>query len=462
MKYTPYDYQKYITRRIIESKRLLVSVDMGLGKTSSTLAAIVKLMYEQFSVNKVLVISKKAISKLTWKEEVEKWDEFRDLRISCAVGNPNKRKQALERNADIYTINVENVRWLLDFYKERQTWPYDMLVIDESSMFKNRKTKKTSYYHCVEVFSKITPRIVLLTGTPSPNGYQDIFGQIYLLDHGERLSSSKEKFLTTYFAPKKIIDHNVVSWRMKNGAKEIIERKIRDISFSLSASEYIKLPGRVDNIVKIELDKKSQELYDQFEHDYLVELDENTLVASSAAVVTGKLLQMANGAVYKNESTDYVEIHDMKLQALKEIVDDTGESVLVFYSYQHDVNRFKTYFKDYDFEVFDGSEEQKKRWDSGEIKILFAHPAQAGHGLNLQQGGHIIVWFGLTWNLEHYLQANARLYRQGQKYVTVVHHLLVKGSVDEDVYKSLQKKEELQQDLIKAIRARIKEAKSHD
>ncbi len=461
MKFIPHEYQAYVTKEIINKPRIAVYMEMGLGKTSSTLAAIDELIYNRFEVDKVLVITKKSIARLTWPEEISKWDNFRHLTISPIIGTANQRLKALERIADIYSINVENVGWLLDYFKKRKAWPFQMLVIDESSLMKKRRTKKTSRYHQVEVMSRVTKRVVELTGTPTPNGYLDLFGQIYLLDFGERLSSSEEKFKISYFAPNKVgPNHEVYSWRLRNGAKEIIEDKIKDISFSLLSADHIKMPDRVDNVITLKLGEREQAIYDEMEHDYLVTVDDTTLVALSAGVVAGKLLQMANGACYKNESHEYVDIHDIKLQALRDIVDDTDQPVLVAYSYEHDLDRFKSYFKGYDYEIFDGSEKQKQRWDNGEIKIFFAHPAQAGHGLNLQKGGHVIVWFGLTWNLEHYLQFNARLYRQGQKETVIIHHLLVKGSMDEDVYKAIKKKDQLQTSLMTSLKARIKEAKS--
>ena len=461
MKFIPHDYQAYVTKEILNKPRIAVFMEMGLGKTASTLCAIDDLIYNRFEVDHVLVITKKSIARLTWPEEIEKWDNFHHMSISPIIGTPKKRLQALEKKADIYTVNVENVEWLLNYFKEKKKWPFQMLVVDESSLMKKRRRKRTSRYHQVEVMSQVTKRVVLLTGTPTPNGYLDLFGQIYLLDFGKRFSTSEEKFKITYFAPNKVgPNHEVYSWRLRNGAKEIIEEKIKDISFSLMSSDHIKMPERVDNVIMLKLGEREQAIYDEMERDYLVTIDDTTLVALSAGVVAGKLLQMANGACYKNESHDYVDIHDIKLQALKDIVDETDQPVLVAYSYEHDLERFKSYFKGYDYEIFDGTESQKKRWDEGEIKIFFAHPAQAGHGLNLQRGGHIIVWFGLTWNLEHYLQFNARLYRQGQKETVIIHHLLVKGSMDEDVYKAIKKKDELQSSLMTSLKARIKEAKS--
>ena len=463
MNFRPHDYQKYVTDEIIRKPRIAVFMEMGLGKTASTLNAIDQLMYNRCEVDRVLVITKKSIARLTWPEEIEKWDNFRHLSISPIIGTPKQRLKALNKKADIYTVNVENVEWLLDYFKELKQWPFQMLVVDESSLMKKRRTKRTSRYHQVEVMSKVTPRVVLLTGTPTPNGYLDLFGQIFLLDFGKRFSTSEEKFKVTYFYPNKVgPNHEVYSWRIRNGAKEIIEDKIKDISFSLMSCDHIKMPDRVDNVINLKLGEREQAIYDEMEHDYLVTIDDTTLVALSAGVVAGKLLQMANGACYKNDSHDYVDIHDIKLQALKDIVDDTDQPVLVAYSYEHDLDRFKSYFKGYEYEIFDGSEKQKQRWDNGEIKIFFAHPAQAGHGLNLQKGGHVIVWFGLTWNLEHYLQFNARLYRQGQKETVVIHHLLVKGTMDEDVYKAIKKKDQVQEGLMLALKARIKEAKSHD
>ena len=460
MKFIPHDYQSYVIKEISNKPRIAVMMEMGLGKTACTLAAINELIYNRFEVDKVLVITKLSIAKLTWSEEVQKWDDFHHMSISRIVGTPKQRLKAINTKADIYTVNVDNVKWLLDYYKEQKQWPFQMLVIDESSLVKKRKRKKTSRYHQIEVMSKVTQRVVLLTGTPTPNGYLDLFGQIYLLDFGKRLSSSEENYKLNYFAPNKVgPNHEVYSWRLRNGAEEIIQNKIKDISFSLMSCDHIKMPERIDNVIRLKLPEKEQAIYDEMERDYLVTIDDTTLVATSAGVVAGKLLQMANGACYKNESHEYVDIHDIKLQALKDIIDDTDQSILVAYSYEHDLDRFKAYFKGYNYEIFDGSESQKKRWDNREIKVFFAHPAQAGHGLNLQRGGHIIVWFGLTWNLEHYLQFNARLYRQGQKETVIIHHLLVKGSMDEDVYKAIKKKDEVQSALMTSLKARIREAK---
>lgn len=458
MKFEPHEYQKFAIRNLIHKNRLALFLDMGLGKTACTLTAINELINNYLVVNKVLVIAPLKVARLTWQEEIDKWDHLHNLRISRVVGTTQQRIKALNRNADIYIINRENTVWLLEFIKSERVgrWPFQMMVIDESSSFKNRNSKR---FKAARVMTQITPRLVELTGTPAPNGLMDLWSQIYLLDQGERLGKTITQYRDTFFLPDKRNKTQIWSYKLKKGAENEIYRRIKDIAVSMKADEYLTLPERVDNIIHIDMPEKIRRIYEEMENDYLITLDEETVVATSAGVVMNKLLQMANGAVYTTENPRWVLIHDLKLKALEEIMEaEEGKSVMVFYQYQHDLERLQEYFHHLNPRVLK-TDQDKKDWDEGKIQMLLAHPASMGHGLNLQAGGHIIVWFGLTWNLEQYQQANARLYRQGQKESVIIHHICISRTADDIVMQRLSQKRIVQDDLIKAVRAKIRKAK---
>jgi len=427
------------------------------GKTVSTLTAIEDLIYNRFEINKVLVIAPLKVADITWQEELEKWDHLKNLRLSKAIGSAEIRTEALERNADIYTINRENTKWLVDYYVKKKKWPFDCLVIDESSSFKNNQSQR---FKALRRVTPITSRVICLTGTPAPNSLLDLWPQIYLLDQGERLGKTITTFRNTYFNPGRRNQYVVFDYVLKPGAEKQIYSKIGDIAVSLKTSDHLKMPERVDNFIKIRMPGRVREIYYKMERDYILELEDEDITAANAAAVMNKLLQMANGAVYTDVGQDIkrsvFHIHDLKLEALKEILEDNeGVPVMVFYNYKHDLSRLKEYFKEHkprELKTFD----DKRDWDEGKIGLLLAHPKSMGHGLNLQAGGHIIVWFGLTWSLEEYQQANARLYRQGQKETVIINHLVVEGTEDETVIKRIKLKKMGQDDLINAVKAKIK------
>ena len=444
MKYTAHGYQKKATERILQQKRVGLFLDMGLGKTVITLTAIKELI-EDFAIWKVLVIAPKRVAEDTWSREHEKWDHLSGLRISKVLGTPAQRMKALKADADVYVIGRDNVKWLVELYGK--TWPFDMVVIDELSSFKNPSAQR------FKALRKVIPasdRVVGLTGTPSPNGLMDLWAEIYLLDRGERLGTTISAYREKYFRARARNGFIVYKWEPYSYSQKEIERKISDICMSMSAEDYLELPERIDNEIKIRLSEKEMKQYNQMERDQLLRIDDETVVALNAAAVMNKLLQMANGSVYA-DGGDVVRIHEKKLDALEEIIDTTGEPVLVFYSFRHDLEAIKKRIPDArELE----SSEDIARWNQGEIPVLLCHPASVGYGLNLQDGGHVIVWYGLTWSLELYQQANARLFRQGQQKAVIIHHLIAEGTVDEQVMRALQHKDTRQSALLAALKER--------
>ena len=444
MKYTAHGYQKKATERILQQKRVGLFLDMGLGKTVITLTAIKELI-EDFAIWKVLVIAPKRVAEDTWSREHEKWDHLSGLRISKVLGTPAQRMKALKAEADIYVIGRDNVKWLVELMGK--SWPFDMVVIDELSSFKNPSAQR------FKALRKVIPasdRVVGLTGTPSPNGLMDLWAEIYLLDRGERLGTTISAYREKYFRAGARNGYIVYKWEPYSYSQKEIERKISDICMSMSAEDYLELPERIDNEIKIRLSEKEMKQYNQMERDQLLRIDDETVVALNAAAVMNKLLQMANGSVYA-DGGDVVRIHEKKLDALEEIIDTTGEPVLVFYSFRHDLEAIKK-------RIPDARELESSgdiaRWNQGEIPVLLCHPASVGYGLNLQDGGHVIVWYGLTWSLELYQQANARLFRQGQQKAVIIHHLIAEGTVDEQVMRALQHKDTSQSALLAALKER--------
>lgn len=452
MQFNPWNYQQYSINHIIDHKASGLFLDMGMGKTVSTLTAIDNLIFLG-EVNKVLVIAPLRVAEDTWSTEVEKWDHLKHLRVSKILGAKKQREEALIKNADIYVTNRENVDWLVSECFD--SWIWDMVIIDELSSFKSSKAKRFRALKKVRPYFK---RIVGLTGTPAPNSLIDLWPQIYLLDGGQRLGKTITGFKDRYFNPGRRNGYVVYNWELKEGAEEEIQNKISDICISMKANDYLDLPERMDNKVEISLSKKSMGIYKKLEKDLIIELGEEDITAANAAVLTNKLLQIANGAIY-SESKEVVNIHDEKIEKLEEIIDTSnGKTVLVFYNFKHDYNRISEMLtkKKINHQTLNTSEDIKK-WNNGEIQVALLHPASAGHGLNLQYGGNIIVWFGLTWSLELYQQANARLHRQGQKETVIIHHLIAKGTVDEDVMNALANKEINQDMLLEAVKARLGE-----
>ena len=449
MIYKPYHYQAYATQWIIDKEKSALFLEMGMGKSVSTLTAILELMYDYFDVAKVLVIAPLRVASTTWEEEVEKWDHLKDLRISKMLGSEKDRNTALYKKADIYIINRENVTWLVE--RLGSDWPFDMVVIDELSSFKSPKAQRFKSLKKVRPFIK---RMVGLTGTPAPNGLIDLWPQIYLLDGGERLGKTVTGYREKYFLPDKRNQMIVYTWKLKEGAEEAIQEKLSDICVSMKAKDYLELPDRIDNVITVELPKKTKEQYAVLEKELILSLEGTDVLAGSAAVLANKLLQMANGAVY-DEDGEVKHIHDEKLKALDELIEAASEKpVLVFYGYQHDKDRLLTHLKKLKPRILQ-TDQDIKDWNQGKVQVLLAHPASAGHGLNLQTGGNIIIWFGLTWSLELYQQANARLWRQGQKQTVIIHHIIAKDTIDERVMKALKVKDVSQAALIEAVKARM-------
>ena len=449
MKFVAHEYQKYAANHIIDNPASGLFLDMGLGKTVTTLTAIDDLLFLG-EANKILVIAPLRVAEDTWSTEVDKWDHLKHLKISKVLGNPKQRLQAMNKPADIYVTNRENTEWLVREYFDK--WPFDMVVIDELSSFKSSKANRFRALRKVRPYFK---RIVGLTGTPAPNSLIDLWPQLYLLDGGKRLGKTITSYREQYFKPGERNQYVVYKWNLKDGADKAIHDKISDICISMSAKDYLDLPERINREVVVKLPEVAEKLYKQMEKELIFELEGNDIVADTAAVLTNKLLQMANGAVY-DENKNVQEIHNAKLEALGDIIEAAnGKPVLVFYNYKHDCIRIKEYLKGYKPKELKDSEDIKL-WNQGKIPVLLVHPASAGHGLNLQAGGNIIVWFGLTWSLELYQQANARLDRQGQTEHVIVHHLIAKGTVDEDVMRALSNKEINQAMLLEAVKARIK------
>lgn len=417
-----------------------------MGKTVSTLTAVSELMHDRFEVKKCLVIAPLRVAKDTWAREANKWDHLQYLKLSKILGSADERKAGLKAQADIYIINRENVPWLVELYQRK--WPFDMVVIDESSSFKSPTAKR---FRALRKVRPLISRMVELTGTPSPNGLLDLWPQIYLLDRGERLGKTMGEFKRTYFNPGARNGHIVYEWKPTPEAEGQIKKKLSDICYSMSAEDWLDLPDRIDNFVWIDLNGHRKK-YKDLEKDMIIELEGEDIFAVNAAVLAGKLLQLANGAVYDTEGGVRI-LHDLKLEALESIVEESG-NMIVYYSFKHDLKRIKEQFPK--ARVLD-TEKDIEDWNSGKISMLLAHPASSGHGLNLQDGGHTVCWFGLPWSLELYQQANARLHRQGQTKSVIVHHILARDTMDTIVMKALAGKDSTQADLLEALKARVKE-----
>jgi SNF2 family DNA or RNA helicase len=458
MRYNPWPYQQFATEHILKNPYSGLFLDMGLGKTVATLTAIDRLMFDDMEVEKVLVIAPKRVAEDTWTTEATKWDHLKHLKISVVLGTERQRKEALKAKADIFVINRENVAWLVGLYQS--AFPFDMVVIDELSSFKSSKAIR---FRSLRMVRPKIKRVVGLTGTPAPNGLIDLWPQMYLLDQGERLGKTITRYRETYFTPGRRNGQVVFDYKLKSESEQAIYNKIGDICISMKAKDYLQLPERINRTIEISLLKATKAKYDDFERELILSLDDDEkseISAVNAAALSNKLLQFANGAVY-DENKDWHSVHQAKLDALEEIVDTSnGQSVLVFYSYKHDLERVQKRLKKYKPRKLDKRQDIQD-WNDGKIQVLLCHPASAGHGLNLQAGGHLIVWFGLTWSLELYQQANARLDRQGQIQSVIVHHLVVRGTMDEDVMKAIDRKAVGQDALMAAVKVRrLKYSKS--
>lgn len=439
-----HSYQKYCINFIIDHPYSGIFLDMGLGKSIITLTAVWLLLFDYFEISKVLVIAPLRVAQNTWSKEVEKWEHLEGLRTSKVIGSVKDRKAALVQKANIYIINRENVEWLCKNCK----FDFDMVVIDELSSFKSPSAKR---FRALRKVRPIIKRITGLTGTPAPNSLMDLWSEINLLDMGQRLGRFIGSYRNEYFVPDKRNQQVIFSYKPREGAEERIYNKISDICVSMKACDYLKMPERIDNIIEVEMSEDEKNLYNKLENEMILPFSDGDIDAVNAAALSNKLLQMANGAVY-DENRTVRFIHDRKLDALEDLIEAAnGKTVLVYYAYKHDKVRIINKFKAKEILTSKDIEE----WNNGEIQVAIAHPASTGHGLNLQTGGSTIVWFGFTWSLELYMQANARLWRQGQKETVVIHHIICKDTIDEEVMMSLQKKKSGQDELINAVKARI-------
>ena len=447
MRYDPHPYQQYATDRIVNEARVGLFLACGLGKTVITLTAIERLIHALGIVRHVLIIAPKKVAEATWQAEAAKWDHLRELTIATALGTAGERENAANAGAEITIINRENVVWLVETFGAE--WPFDMVVVDESSSFKSPSAKR------FKALKRMLPRIrsvVILTGTPAPNGLEDLWSQIYLLDRGERLG----RYITHY--RERYFDYN--PWRHayipKPGAFEAVQAKIGDICVSMRAEDWIQLPELIAQDIPVMLEGDGLRAYREMERTMVMDVGGEEISATTAAALTGKLLQLCGGAVY-DEAGEAHRVHDAKLEALGELIEQLhGEHALLFYGYRHELppieNVLRTAGKRW--RTLENSEDADA-WNRGEVDVLLAHPASCAYGLNLQQGGRHVIWYTLTWSLELYQQANARLHRQGQDRPVVVHRLLVQGGVDEDVAKALEGKDETQAALVEALKARI-------
>lgn len=446
MKYKPHSYQEYAIRYIETHPISALLIDMGLGKTSITLTAIRNLLFDSFEVCKVLVIAPLRVAKNTWTDEIKKWEHLNTLTYSLIIGNENERLSALNKKADIYIINRENVDWLVN--KSGYKFDFDMVVIDELSSFKNHQSKR---FKSLMKVRPLVKRIVGLTGTPSSNGLMDLFAKFKILDMGKRLGYFIGQYRNTYFKPDKMNGPIVYSYKPLPNAENAIYEKISDITVSMKANEYLKMPELLTSNYVVELSNSEKNQYDEMKKSLVLEITDGEITASNAASLSNKLCQLSNGAIYDDEQ-NIVEIHDRKLEALEDIIESmNGKPLLIAYWYRHDLERIKSRFSVREIKT----SEDISDWNDGKIPVALIHPASAGHGLNLQNGGSTLVWFGLTWSLELYQQTNARLYRQGQKNTVVIQHIITKGTIDEQILKALQKKNKTQADLIDAVRANL-------
>lgn len=445
MKYNPHNYQQFACDFILEHPVCCLMLDMGLGKTIITLTALWLLALDCFDINKVLVIAPKRVATDTWPRELSKWEHLTGLTASLVVGNRQQREEALDRPAFLYIINRENVSWLV----ENHRWDFDTVVIDELSSFKSNRTER---FKAMKKVRPLVHRVIGLTGTPAPNSLLDLWPQMYLLDMGQRLGRFVTGYRERFFTPDKRNREIVYSYKPREGAEDAIYSLISDICISMKAVDYLDMPERIDNRIEVEMSAKEKKIYDDFCRDMVVQIGDEELDAVNAGVLSGKLLQMANGAVYGDDHK-VLPIHSRKLDALEDLVEAAnGKPLLVAYWYKHDLARIRERFPE--SRCIDTSKDISD-WNAGKVPLALIHPASAGHGLNLQEGGCTIVWYGLTWSLELYQQLNARLWRQGQKHTVVIHHIITRGTHDEDVMKALESKDMRQSNLIAAVRARI-------
>lgn len=446
MRYVPHEYQRYATQFILDHKEAAILLDMGLGKSVITLTAIRELCLERFEVKKVLLIGPLRVARDGWPAEIRKWDHLKGLTWSTVIGTEKQRKEALAKEAHIYIINRENVHWLV----QTQKWDFDMVVIDELSSFKSAKTMR---FRALMRARPNVRRIVGLTGTPSSNGLMDLWAEFRLLDMGKRLGRYITHYRDEFFQPDKRSAQQIFSYKPRPGAEEEIYRRIEDITIGMKAVDHLDMPECVMRDVTVRMSDKEKQLYDRFKKDLVVQLDGKEIDAVSAGALAIKLCQMAGGAVYYNENRSIVPLHDRKLDALEDLIEGmNGKPVLIAYWFKHDLARISRRFSVREIRTAADIED----WNARRIPVALIHPASAGHGLNLQEGGSTLIWFSLTWSLELYQQTNARLWRQGQKSSTVIiHHLLTEDTIDMQIMKSLHSKERTQNALIDAVKVAL-------
>ncbi|MBS4751129.1 DEAD/DEAH box helicase [Carnobacteriaceae bacterium zg-ZUI78] len=446
MQYNPHKYQRYASEFILKHDASALLLDCGLGKSIITLTAIDELMFDYFDVSKVLVIAPLRVASATWPSEINKWSHLKHLTYSIVVGSEKERQQALKQKAHIYLINRENVDWLVN--KSGYKFDFDMVVIDEMSSFKSYQSKRVKSLLKVRPYIK---RIVGLTGTPSSNGLMDLWAQFRILDFGQRLGRYISHYRNTYFVPDKRNGAIVYSYKPQKNAEERIYQAISDMTISMKAKDFLKLPECVMNEVVVSLGNKEQKIYDTLKQEMITTVKDVEIDAINAASLSNKLLQMANGTVYDENKVTYT-IHDKKLDALEDLIESAnGKPVLVAYWFQSDRDRI---MKRFDVQEMKTPQDITD-WNDGKLPIALIHPASAGHGLNLQQGGSTLIWYSMTWSLELYQQTNARLYRQGQQDTVVIHHIITKATIDEDVMKALKRKDKIQTALMNAVKANL-------
>ena len=460
MKFTPHDYQIYCTDYLKTHPVAALFLEMGLGKSVIALTAINDLMLDRFQVSKVLIIAPLRVARDTWPAEIAKWDHLSFLDISVITGTVKERTRALNKSSLIYAINRDNAKWLVDYYKQHDLpWDFDMVVIDELSSFKSHQSQRFKALRSVRPRVR---RIVGLTGTPSSNGLMDLWAEIGILDQGERLGRFIGRYREAYFKPGAMNPQNGIVFKYvpRTGAEEQIYQKISDITISMKALDYLDMPQIVYNRYEVELGATERKLYNQLESDLLIPFADGDVDAANAVALSNKLLQMANGAVY-DENKAVRQIHNRKLEALEDLIESAnGQNVLIAYWFKHDRDRIQSFLSSRGYSPADiRSSEDIRRWNAGSIPVALIHPASAGHGLNIQTGGHILIWFGLTWSLELYQQTNARLWRQGQRETVIIQHIMVRHSIDEKVMKALSSKDASQERLIAAVRASINDVR---
>lgn len=437
-----HDYQSKTVDFIHKKKKVALYLACGLGKTISSLTAIADLV-DSISVNKVLIIAPLRVANTVWHTEAANWEHTKHLKCLIVTGSEKHRRAQLHKTADVYIINRENVEWLVNLYGKR--WPFDAVVIDESSSFKSASSKR---FKALRKTIPYTEYCWLLTGTPSPNGLMDIWSQFYLLDAGERLGRTMTAYKNRFFES----DFMGYNFTLRNGAADTIHELVSDITISLQAEDYLTLPDRIDSVVNVQMTPKHKKQYAELEKELILDLDDDSeIVAANAAVLANKLLQFSNGAMYTDDVGNWSEIHKLKIDALAEIVEDNqGENILVAYNFKTDLERLVKKFPD--AVVMDKKGEAIARWNNGEIKMLLIHPSSSAHGVNLQKGGSMFVWLGLTWSLELYQQANARLHRQGQEKPVRIVHIVTQGTIDERVLSVLADKDAVQENLLNALK----------